>query len=68
MYILKKTLPFVPDSPFYAYDTRPVKGAIISPRFGTFKRYRAKIFRWWIHAWFVNLWFKGEIEKIHITL
>jgi hypothetical protein len=69
MYILKKQLPFLPNTPFYRGTPGLFRDIDFDHRsFGTFKRHRAKIFRWYFQAWYSNLWFKGEIEKIHIRL
>lgn len=61
----------MPNSPFYNTDIKPYKlftNVLPVNCCGTFQRYRAKIFRWYIHAWFINLWFQGTIEKIHVQL
>lgn len=63
MYIIKKQLEFMPETPFYRCSRKnTLRGH------GTFQRHRAKLFRWWISAVIANWFFGGEIEKVHITL
>jgi len=61
MYILTKQLPFLPSTTYYYADT-PGDGRFHC--LGTFKKPKAKVFKYRLAAWLCNLRFRGIIQKI----